>query len=123
MADESKSLQLILRLTRATVDKQIEWKVIDAPRSLTAGTDDLIPVYLEAIYKGQQIALFERRCKDYDGERDTFYWTGYAAVALLDNNRRVVWEFSENSSALENLLKAARESAVNLEKILDLLLS
>jgi len=123
MTSESKGFQLILRLTRATVDKAIKWKILDAPRTLTAGTDDFISFYIETSFKGQRIALFERRSKDYDGERDSFYWTGYAAIALLDADRRVVWEFGENSSALENLLKVARESAANVETILDSLLS
>jgi hypothetical protein len=123
MENDSKGLQLILRLTKATVLKEIEWKTADAPKSLTTGTDCLFPVYVETSYKGQCIALFERRCRSYDGERDSFYWTGSNAVALLDDGRRIVWEFDEPSVALDLLLKTARESAANVEQLLDSLLS
>jgi hypothetical protein len=123
MTGESKVLQLILRLTRATVEKEIEWKTSAAPRSLTAGTDDIVPLYIETAYKGQRIALIERRYQRYDEERDSFYWVGDSSIAILDAEGRIVWESKENASSLDNLFQVARESAAKLDRILDLLLS
>ena len=50
------------------------------------------------------LSLFERRRRDYDSEQDSYYWAGHNAMAFLDAHRRVVWEFGEDSSALDNLL-------------------
>jgi hypothetical protein len=123
MASESKVARLILQLTKLTVDKGIEWKVCDPPRALIQGTDDVVSLYLETEYKGQFLALYHRRYRAYDGDNDVTYWADEVHVAILDAEERIVWEHTDGSSALTNLFTVARESAANIDGILDSLLN
>lgn len=122
MPSDTKVSRLILQLTKATVDKEIKWDPSDAPRSLTRGNNDVISFFITANYKGRQLALFERRYQSYDGEHDSLYWLGDDVLAILDYNNEVIWEHRENSSALTNLVQVARESAGNVDDLLDSLL-
>ncbi len=122
MPTENKISQLILRLTKATVNKEIEWKPFNPPKSLTTGNDDLIVACLTADYKQQTLALVKGRFRDYDGSNDTFYWTGSYSLAILNAAQSILWEHRENSSALGNLFQVAHEAAMNVDQILDSLL-
>jgi hypothetical protein len=111
-------------LTKATVDQEIEWETKAQPPQLDHGTDDVISFYVETEYKGQIIGLYERRYRAYDGEHDVQYWTGTNALAFVGTfpRREIMWEHRENSSALDNLIRIARESASGIDEILDDLL-
>lgn len=122
MPSDSRITRLILQLTKATVDKGIKWKKTDTPRSFTFGTDDTIPFVLRADYKGQSLAVFERRYQDYNAEDDSSYWTGDDVLGIVDPKGVLIWEYRENSSALTNLVQVAKESASNIDSILDSLL-
>ena len=124
MPNDTKISRLILRLTKATADGEIKWEGDNPPVTMGMASDDVIPFYLEAEYKGQNIALFERRSREYDGEHDTFYWSGADSIAIIGPHprREVIWEHQENSSALGNLIRIARESASGIDGILDDLL-
>jgi hypothetical protein len=122
MASDEKITKLILQLTKATVNKEIKWKNSRIPLSLFVGNDDVIPFFLSVEYKGTNIALYEKRYKDYNPEENSTYWTGNDALAILGSGGEVLWEYRENSSALSNLITVAKESAANIDAILDSLI-
>jgi hypothetical protein len=122
MPSDSKITKLILQLTKATVDNEMKWAKVDPPRSFSIGTDDTIPFLLRAEYKGQRLALFERRFQGYNAEDDSSFWTGDDVLAILDPKDGIIWEHRENSSAIANLIKVAKESAANIDSLLDSLL-
>lgn len=119
MPNESKISKLILHLTKATIDKDIEWEREDPPRCLTRATDEIVTLYLETEYKDQIIALAEYRYQSYDGDHDLMYWTGTSAIAMLDDARELLWEHRSNTSALENLIRVARDAATGIDDIID----
>ena len=63
MSIDSKATQLIQRLTRATVNDEMKWVRNQAPAYLTSGTDDLVPLYLEGVYKGKKNWIIRKALK------------------------------------------------------------
>ncbi|MFN7122366.1 MAG: hypothetical protein ACK4NM_10070 [Hydrogenophaga sp.] len=119
---EEKITALFVKLNKLTSLGQITWRVEDPPRSLSKGTDDYIPVFMSASYKGQTFGLYQQRYQSYDGDRDRFYWSERVAFAILDSEERVLWESVRYSSALADLFETARRKVANVEGILDDLL-
>jgi len=115
--------RLILDLTRATVEGDLDWKIRPPPDILSAGTDDIVPAYYETTLKGQTIGLFQRKYQTFSSGEYAGFWNQRIVLVFLDSTRRVIWEYSESPSALYNLFKVVRESCANVEGILDELLS
>lgn len=115
--------RLILDLTRATVEGDLDWEIKPPPNILSEGTDDVIPAYYETTLKGQTIGLFQRRYREPSEEYEGFSWNQSIVLVFLDSTRRVIWEYSESLSALYNLFKVVRESCADVEGILDELLA
>lgn len=122
MADQEKILQVVVQLTRATVEGAVKWSFERTPQSLTRGTDEVIAGYLECKYKGQRIAVFERRYQAFNPENESFYWTSEIGLAFLDGMRDVLWDHRAGGSALFNLHEVAKESAAGVDDILNQLL-
>jgi hypothetical protein len=123
MPSDNKVSQLILRLTKATVDGEVEWESTAPPIELNRTTDDVIESYHQTELKGQTIAIFERRFRAYDGEHDVQYWAGANSIAILRKwPTEVIWEHQENSSSLGNLIRIAKEKSSGIDGILDNLL-
>lgn len=117
----TKATKLIARILRSTINGQINWQSKDPPDSLVRGTDDFVPIFFEASYKNKFVALFERRTRHYDGERDAFFWTQEIWFAILDFEDRVLWETSQ-SPALLDLHSAVTAKAAGIDELLDNLL-
>lgn len=122
MESDEKTTALLVKLNRLTSLGQIEWSVEEPPRTLSRGTDDYIPFFLAARFKGQRFALYQQRYQSYDGERDRFYWLEQVVLAILDTADRVLWETSRPNSALYDLFETARRKVANVDGILDNLL-
>ncbi|MBK5125002.1 hypothetical protein IQ288_34825 [Burkholderia sp. R-69980] len=118
MIIDEKSLQLIVQLNRFTSMGEIQWTVQEPPIWLRAGTDAVIPLYLEARYKTARYALYQIRQRSYDGERDMLYWTEDVVLAVLDDMGRSLWE-TVGGSALWDLLNTARMRLVSLDSLLN----
>lgn len=121
MPNDSKISRLILQLTKATVHKEVEWQFADAPASLSAGTGDIIVGYLEAKYRDQRLAMFERRYLGYNAETDSPQWEAAYVLAILDKYDRLIWDRSEGPSSLYDLYQVARDSA-GIDRIIGKLL-
>jgi len=121
MSTENKTAQLITKLIRETAKGNIEWKVVDAPRSLNHETEQSVPLYLQTEYKGKTLGLYDLRTK-YFTDVDEYYWTEGVGFCIVDNRGRVIWETRESSPALLDLFNTAREQAAGIDDILDNLL-
>jgi hypothetical protein len=119
MDSTNKVSRLLAKLNRLTADGKIAWNVKDAPPTLVHGTDDIIPLFFEAKYKDRWVALFERRTRAYDGDRDMFYWTQSTNFAVLDNEDRALWETSQHSPALHDLFSTVSEQASGIDGLLE----
>jgi hypothetical protein len=122
MPSEVKLEKLIVQIIRQTTEGDLEWEATSPPRSLVTGTEDVIHDYFETVYKNQLIAVFERKFRSYDPDHDATYWTSRDCFAFLREDRSISWETSDLPSRLFALLNAARESAADVDGIVDSLL-
>ena len=120
---EDKITALLVKLNRLTSLDKLHWHVEEAPRPLSRGTDDYIPFFMAAHYKGQRFGLYQQRYQSYDGDRDRFYWSEREVLAILDLEGRVLWETPRHYSALSDLVETARRKVANVDGILDNLLA
>ncbi len=121
MASESKISRLLETLVLQTITGNLKWTA-GTPRGLNEGSDDVIKHYCETEYKGQHLAVFERRVRTYDGERDSYYWNEYPVFAIVQHGE-LVWEYDQNTNEVATMLRVARESAANVNEMLDKLLA
>jgi len=122
MADEEKLEKLLIQIIRKTTEGEIKWKLIPPPVNLRSGTDDLINNFFVANYKGKPIAVFERRFEGFIVEVEQTYWDSRPCFAFLSPAGTVIWETSELSTQIAELYDAAKESAADVDGILDSLL-
>ena len=121
MSTESKTAQLITKLIRETAKGNVEWEVKNPPRSLNSETEQSVPLYLQADYKGKLLGVYDLRTKSYT-DVDEFYWSESIGFCIVDAKGRVVWESTESSPALFDLFSSAREQASGIDDILSELL-
>ena len=122
MSTENKTAQLITKLIRETAKGNVQWEVKDAPRSLNNETEQSVPLYLQAEYKGKLLGVYDLRSKNFT-DVDEYYWSESIGFCIVDSRGRVVWESNEHSPALLDLFNTAREQASGIDDILDDLLS
>jgi len=120
---DDKISTLLVKLNRLTSLRKIEWTVQDAPRPLSRGTDDYIPFFMTARYRGQLFGLFQQRFQSYDGDREKFYWNERLVLAILDSEGRALWEATQPYSAVLDLFETARRKVANVDEIIDDLLA
>jgi len=117
---DSKMAKLVGQVLRATYSNEINWRIEEPPRSLTRATDNFIPLYMRARYKGGVIALFELREK-YWTDVDSSSWSNSLHFGVVVGDT-LVSDYSEYSPMLRQLFEAARDSASGIESLLDNLL-
>lgn len=117
MNTDYKLSMLVEKLLRATNNGEVSWRIDSAPRALTLATDNFIPLYLEARYKGSAVCLFELREK-YWTDVDEFSWTTSIHFGIIIGDS-LVSDYSEYSPMLKQLFDVAREKASNLDSLLD----
>lgn len=121
MSIEEKAAQLITKLIRETSKGNVKWEVEHAPSPLCHETEQSVPLYLQAEYKGKTLGLYELRAK-YFTDEDEFHWTQSVGLCIVDRAGRVLWELRDPSLALFDLFNTAREQASGIDDILDDLL-
>lgn len=122
MSLRSDVSKLVSKITWDTIDGTVNWNIADPPSTLTQGSGDIIPIYLQCIYKQKQkIGLFERRYRQYTDE-DTYYWSSMIVLVLLDLSNRVIYESEGPDTSLLNLFNVAKDSASGLSDVIQDLL-
>ncbi len=117
---DSKVAKLIEQLLRATYTNEVNWRIDEPPRSLTRATDNFIPLYMYARYKGNKVVLFELREK-YWTDVDSSSWSNSLHFGIVVGET-LVGDYSEYSPMLRQLFEAARDSASGIDSLLDNLL-
>jgi hypothetical protein len=123
MPNDSKLVKLIRLLIRETTEGKIKWDAENAPRSRQNGTDDIIEEYFTTEFKEQKIAVFERRYQGFNAETESLYWTSANCFAFVDGSGEITWETETQPMMIGNLFNVAKESAADVDGILDSLLS
>jgi hypothetical protein len=123
MSYTDKATALLVKLNRLTSEGKLSWSLRDPPRALLRGTDDVVPLFLQANYKGERFGLFQQRYQSFDGEHERHYWSERVVCVLIDSEDRILYEIADRSSALYDLFEAARRQVSNIDGILDGLLS
>ena len=123
MSTDDRLTTLLVKLNRLTSIGKLTWETQAPPDSILRGTDDQVPLYVVAYFKGQEFGLYERRYRLYDGENDRFYWSQEVVLALLDIDGRAVWQTSSTSSALIDLFETVRRKVSNVDAVIDRLLA
>lgn len=116
------AMRLVEKVTWETVQGKLKWRFGSAPKQLTDGKDDKIEIYVQTKFKGQTLALFERRYKYY-ADIDDWSWTFQKVFAIIDGFGRVIYESSESSLEINNLYDLAFNSAGDVENVMNMLLS
>lgn len=118
---DEKIAQLITLLIRETSSGGIEWNVVDPPRSLNHETEQSVPLFLQTVFKGKSLGVYDLRTKYYT-DVDEYHWTEGVGFCIIDARQRVVWDTSEATPALLDLYTTAREQASGIDDILNDLL-
>lgn len=121
MPSEDKIARLVDKLIQQTRAGVIEWEALTVPRTLTEATDHVIKEYFECDYAGQSLGVFQRAIHSYDGDRDDFYWVDEVRLGIV-SGPTLLWENPDPLASLWRLLEVARESASDIDGIVDALL-
>lgn len=116
---DEKITTLLVKLNKLTSLGKISWTVEPPPRSIIRGTDNHVPIYMSAIYKGRVFGLFLQRYQSFDGDHERLYWSEQVVLAILDGEQNLLWEYATNSSALYDLFETARRKVAGVDGIID----
>ena len=120
MPNDEKLEKLIRLLIRGTTEGHIRWEYGNVPRTRVNGTDEIIEDYFTTTFKEQEIAVFERRYKGFDADNEVTYWTSAECIGFVANGE-ITWE-TGRQPLLSNLFRVAKESAADVDGIIDSLL-
>ncbi|MFJ4444747.1 hypothetical protein ACIPZ8_22000 [Pseudomonas sp. NPDC089422] len=120
MNTDDKMLRLVEQVLKATYKGEVGWRAEQPPVSLTKATENFVPIYLEARYKGKTLVVYEQREK-YWTDEDIFNWTTTLHFGVLVGDV-FVSDYSQYSPMLRQLFEAAREKASDIDSLLDDLL-
>ena len=109
---------LVMKLLEETSRRSISWVVNDVPRPIELGANFVVPIFLEAIFQGQRIAVYEIKYKRYVDEFD-FYWAGAVNISVLDDMGRTLWKYEGDDPELYELLNDARRSLTTVDSFLN----
>ncbi|GAA0429486.1 hypothetical protein ACFOY5_16885 [Massilia aurea] len=119
--NDDKLEQAVFQIFQMTHMGNLAWSRRDAPRSIWGGTDLVISAYFETELKGQRLALFQERYRQYHGELDSERWTERTVLAMLDRYDQVQFEFPQ-SSQVWDLLETVKYKTSNVDGFLQSLL-
>jgi hypothetical protein len=119
MIFDNKTIKFMTKLIRLTSDNQLVWSLQNAPSSITEGTNSIIPLYFETVFKEKNLAIYSLRYQDFNPENESMYWSEKIVFVVLDFQNRVVWEMNEHSPALLDLMNTIREKESGINDLLD----
>jgi hypothetical protein len=120
MPNDAKIEKLIRLLIRKTTEGEIEWDQTEPPNSLTEASNFVIHEYFASAYKEQDIAVYEAKFQNYDDDRGTYWSSTYCFAFITDN--RAIWETWDREYPISTLFRVAKESAADVDNILNKLL-
>jgi hypothetical protein len=120
MSTEDKISKLLAQILRATYLGTVPWELSAAPLGLTKNTDNFVPTFLRANYKGSVIVVYEERGKHWTDE-DSFNWSTSIRFGFIVSGE-VITESVRWSPVLGQLYDAAKKHASGVDSIIDNLL-
>jgi hypothetical protein len=114
---EDKAAAVVTRLIRGTREGDIKWSQIDAARIEYPGADVFGFAYTTQ-YEQQNVAVFEVTYKDYSELTDEWYTATRVVIAMVDEKRRIEWEFPKLPNA-RDLLEAVQFHTAGVESFFD----
>lgn len=114
---DSSTKKMIVRLIEETSTRRISWEIVDAPQSVTRGTDDVFPLFFKGSFKDNVICLYQAKGKRYLDDRD-HYWNESLVIGILDREERLVWEYEGNDAELHELFTDVRRSVADVDRFL-----
>lgn len=120
MNSEDKISKLLAQILRATYSGKVDWELSNAPASLTRNTDNFVPIFLQATYKGSEIVVYEERGKHWTDE-ESYNWSTSIRFGFVVSGS-VMTESVRWSPVLGQLYDAAKKHASGVDSIIDNLL-
>lgn len=109
---------LVMKLLEETSRRSISWSVEDVPTPIERGSNFIVPIFLETVYQGQRIAVYEIKYKRFVDEFE-FYWAGVVNISVLDESGRTLWKYEGDDPELNELLNDARRSLSTVDSFLN----
>jgi len=117
--NKDKVVELILQLTKKTIEGNIKWEAVQPPKGFNIGSEDLVPMLYVSMVKEKIISLYLKRYRHYT-DVDEFYWSEKVCIAFLsDDLSRIIWEASEKGPSLITLFQTVTEQASGVDKLLN----
>ncbi|MCB5186140.1 hypothetical protein LG201_13075 [Methylobacillus gramineus] len=119
MSIEAKTTQLVTTLLRETLENNLNWNLRKPPNGLVQATDQVVPLFLQTVFKKKKIGIYEARRKHYIDDQD-YTWTEKIGLCVVDDDDNVVWESPlEYSAILHNLYSVVREKVAGIDELFD----
>ena len=116
---EKKEIKLISRLNKLTSKSELEWVANEPPQSMTKFTDEHISLFFQTNYESKRLVVFQRNYQTYYDDFDQMYWTERVSLGILDDQDRLIWEYSDrdSSSALNDLFQTIRSKVAGVDDL------
>lgn len=115
--NDSRFSNMVARLIEETARGRMAWRLGEPPRSITIGTEDIVGLYFEGVFKGTKFSIYEVRYKHFQDE-DIYYWNSTIFLAVVDNDDRVLWT-QNNYREINELYDDVRRKASGVDRLLD----
>lgn len=117
MSIENEKDQLVIQLTRETIENNLQWNIEPVPLYFSKGTDKVVHVFYQSKFKGVNVGLYEVRYQEFT-DVDEYHWAENLGICIISNDDKVVWNEEEYSPALRELFQMAREQASGLSRLI-----
>ncbi|MBZ1747095.1 hypothetical protein ACYA8F_26265 [Klebsiella pneumoniae] len=117
-----KTTKLVVSLNKLTVQKSINWTVIDAPENLVNGTQDIVQVVFHTKHMEKDFVIYNRKYRYYFDEHE-WSWAEGIVLAIVTPSYKIIWETHDQTQALRDLYSSVSKQASGFNDIVDDLLN
>lgn len=117
-----KTTKLVVSLNKLTVQKSINWTVIDAPENLVNGTQDIVQVVFHTKHMEKDFVIYNRKYRYYFDEHE-WSWSEGIVLAIVTPSYKTIWETHDQTQALRDLYSSVSKQASGFNDIVDDLLN
>lgn len=114
--DKSKETKVILKLTKDTINNEVDWS-IGSKNFVLGGEEEIIDNVYETEYFGKNLRLYHYRDKYYHDYLEYVWQDGYR-LEVVDDNRNSLWIFPSDQ-AIYGLYDTVREKTSSIKDYLN----
>lgn len=118
MLTDNQASSLVISLNRLTSTGKLNWTLSRPPATISEGTNEVIPFYVECRHQDRLFCLYQCRHQAYNHDLEQYYWREIIVLAILDDQKRVLLELVEPSSAIADLLSTIRSQLIKIDDLL-----